>query len=311
MLLRIVILLIALMMFADDAWAIQVGPAIDAQQGDYDPAGTVFGAVDVQQPNGRRGAPFALSSEWITASESGLATAQANITVPLLFVGTPPPLVKAGFAYTDLFAADRFGLPDDLYEYTIGLSRVRRINDSWTIRTMLGIGFATDGSNTSSDAWQFRGGAFGIYKRSENLSWTFGALATGRDDLPVIPAVGAVWMPNPNLRYDLTFPKPRVNFLLGEKGARQQWAYLGGGINGSTWGYEQSGSVDDRLTYKDVRIVVGVESRPTSSARMPFAIGRTFQAEIGYVFAREFEFEDETRFEELDDSFMVALTTKF
>ena len=173
------------------------------------------------------------------------------------------------------------------------------------------MGFATDNLNTSSDAWQFRGGVFGIYKRNENLSWTFGALSTGRDDLPVIPAIGAVWLPASNVRFDLTFPKPRVNFLIGGNESRQQWVYFGGGINGNTWGYERAGMVDDRLTYKDVRLVAGWESRPTTSARTPFAIGRTIQAEIGYVFSREFEFESETRVEELDDSFVAGLSTKF
>lgn len=256
-------------------------------------------------------APFGLSSEWITDSNSGLATTEATATLPLLFISRPPPLVKVGFGYTNLFASEELGLPDDLYEYTIGVSGVRKINDRWVIRSMLGVGFATDNSNTSSDAWQFRGGVFGIYNRNENISWTFGALATGRDDLPVIPAVGAIWLPNPSVRFDLTFPKPRVNFLIGGNEQRQQWVYLGGSINGTTWGYQRSEILDDRLTYKNLRIVAGWESRSGTSAKMPFAIGKTIQAEIGYVFSRKFEFEAETRVEELDDSFVVGLSTKF
>jgi hypothetical protein len=312
MLLRSVIFVVSVFTLVEQVCAAQVGTLTDAPRSDYfesiEPA---IGKADFNQANRERPAPVGLSSEWITDAESGLATAQANVTIPLLFISTPPPLVKVGFAYTDLFAADDFGLPNDLYEYTIGLSWIRKINDQWTVRTTMGIGFATDGLNTSRDAWQFRGGVFGIYKRNERLSWTFGALATGRDDLPVIPAVGAVWMPNPNLRYDLTFPKPRVNFLIRKNGPRQHWAYLGGGINGNTWGYQQSAVLDDRLTYKDVRVVAGWESRPTSSSTTPFARGRTFQAEIGYVFARTFEFEDESRSEALDDSLMVSISAKF
>ena len=94
-------------------------------------------------------------------------------------------------------------------------------------------------------------------------------------------------------------------------GSRQQWAYLGGGINGSTWAYEQTSGVNDRLTYNDLRIVLGWESRPAASARTPFALGKTIRAEIGYVFSREFEFEDEVRIEELGDSFVFGVSTKF
>ncbi len=271
--------------------------------------------VDPFQPDrgtrGPRRPPVGFQAEWITDSDTGLATAKVDTTLPLLMFGTPPPLVKLGFAYTDLFAAESLGLPDDLYEYSIGLAWVRPINDRWTARAMLGVGFATDNQNTSSDAWQFRGGVFAIYERSERLKWTLGAFATGRDDLPVIPAVGAVWQPNPCIRFDLLFPQPKVNCLISDDGSRQQWAFFGAGINGTTWAYEQPGMIDDRLTYKDLRIVIGWESRPSASAGMPFALGKTMRVELGYAFSRELEFENETRVEDLDDGLMLGISTKF
>jgi hypothetical protein len=266
---------------------------------------------NLEQANPSRRPPVGFKAEWITDSDTGLANAKVDTTLPLLMFGTPPPLVKVGFAYTDLFAAESLGLPDELYEYSIGLAWVRPINERWIMRTMLGVGFATDNQNTSSDAWQFRGGAFAIYERSEQLKWTLGALATGRDDLPVIPAVGAVWQPNPCTRVDLLFPQPKVNLLISDDGSRQQWAYLGFGINGNTWAYEQPGMIDDRLTYKDQRVVMGWESRPSASAGMPFALGRTMRAEIGYAFSREFEFENETRVEYLGGGLMLGISTKF
>lgn len=264
-----------------------------------------------EPPKPTRRPPFGFKGEWISGSDAGLVTTKVDTTLPLLMFGTPPPLVKLGFAYTDLFAADSFVLPGELYEYSIGLSWVRPINDRWTIRTMLGVGFATDNQNTSSDAWQFRGGVFAIYERCEQLKWTFGALATGRDDLPVIPAIGAVWQPNQCTRIDLLFPQPKINRLISTNGSRQQWAFLGAGINGTTWAYEQPGGVNDRLTYKDLRAVLGWESRPTASAGMPFAFGKTMRVELGYVFSRELEFEYETRVEDLDDGFMIGFSAKY
>jgi len=268
-------------------------------------------SVSSQGARGPRRPPVGFQAEWITDADTGLATAKVDTTLPLLMFGTPPPLVKVGFAYTDLFAAESLGLPDDLYEYSIGLAWVRPINDRWTVRAMLGVGFATDNQNTSSDAWQFRGGVFAMYERNERLKWTFGAFATGRDDLPVIPAVGAVWQPNPCTRVDLLFPQPKVNCLISDDGSRQQWAFLGAGINGTTWAYEQPGMIDDRLTYKDLRIVIGWESRPSASAGMPFALGKTMRVELGYAFSRELKFENETRVEDLDDGLMLGISTKF
>ncbi len=256
--------------------------------------------------------PVGWRAEWITDPQCGLATTDVHATVPLLgLAGSPPPLIKVGFAYTDLFAADSVGIPRQLFEYSIGMTWIRPCNHRWTVLSMVGAGMATDNQNRSSDAWQFRGGVFGIYEHSPQWKWTFGALATGREDLPVIPAVGVVWQPDRDYRVDLTFPRPQFNWLISENGTRQQWAFFGAGINGTTWACESAGMVDDRLTYRDLRVVAGWESRPTSNSGMPVPMGKTLRAEIGYAVARQFEFENENRQQDLEDSFLMGITTKF
>ncbi len=264
-------------------------------------------------PSGRpKGIPIGLESEWIVDSEVGLSTQAATVKLPLLRVfGSPPPIVNFGFAYTDLSAPESLNLPNDLYEYSTGLSLVKRLNERWTVRTILGIDFATDNENRSSDSWRFTGGAFAIYKRSPEFSWTFGAIALGRSDLPVVPAIGAVWLPQPGTRVDLILPNPKVNFLLADDGQRQHWAYLGCGLNGNTWGYERPGYGDDALTYSDVRAVVGWESRPSAPANAPYVLGRKFSIEAGYAFSRNLEFEDELVEVSLDDAFTIRLSTRY
>lgn len=255
--------------------------------------------------------PVGWQAEWLLDSQTGLSGTEVDVTLPLLkFFGSPPPLIKTGFGYTHLFS-DEFGLPENLYEYSLGLTWIRPCSDRWTVLSMLGVGMATDNENRSRDAWQFRGGVFGIFERNENWKWTFGALATGRRDLPVIPAIGAVWQPSPTLRVDLTFPRPRVNWLVAETEARQRWVYLGATLNGSSWAYQAPGNVDDQLTYRDWRLVAGWESRPAAAEGLPAAFGRTIAVEVGYAFAREFEFERETRTESLSDTAFIGILTKF
>ena len=151
-------------------------------------------------------------SELITSSDFDLSKYDIRVTVPTYpFFGPPPPMISVGFSYTDLIDADTFELPSDLFEYSIGVSWVRPIKDRWILRSMLGVALATDNKNTSSDAWQFRGGIFAVYEPNEKWQWVFGAIAIGRNDLPVVPAVGVIWQPQPNLKIDLTFPKPRIS----------------------------------------------------------------------------------------------------
>jgi hypothetical protein len=274
-----------------------------------------FGAqADVPPPtSGRpRGIPIGLRTEWLSDPDAGLSTSGVSIKAPLLRgFGSPPPIVKIGFDYTNLFAADQFGLPDDLYTYSIGISSVRRINDRWAVRTMLGTAFSTDHDNTSSDAWQFRGGAFGIYERSPQWKWTFGAIALGRRDLPVLPAFGAIWQPTQRHRFDLTLPTIKANYLLSDDGQRQRWTYLGIGLNGNTWGVERTDGVDDQLSYGDWRVLFGWQSRPTPEPGKSFSIGRTNSLSIGYAFSRDLEFQNETLEVPLASTFLIQLSTSY
>ena len=240
---------------------------------------------------------FSFAAERQAKSDGvGLGSYDASVTLPTFpLFGPPPPFINAGFNYTNIDAPNSLGLPTDLYQTDFGLAWMRRINDRWMTRFMAGTSFATDGNNNSSDAWRFRGGAFAIYRRSPKWTWTFGALALGRNDIPVIPAVGVIHQPTPGLRIDLIMPKPRVSFLLVDNGPRQQWGYVGAGLNGGTWGVQRVDGVDDQLTYGDFRAVLGWESTPTPEPGMPFTRGRKLVAEIGYVFSRDFEWEKRGR----------------
>jgi len=151
-----------------------------------------------------------------------------RVTIPTYPVfGPPPPMIGLGYSYMNLDAPDSLDLPSDLHEMTLGLSWIRSINEDWKLRLSLGAAFNTDGQNRSSDAWQFRGGIFGMYQTTPEWNWLFGVIALGRNDLPVVPAVGLIYQPNSDFRLDLTMPKPRFSFKLSENGGRQQWGYFG------------------------------------------------------------------------------------
>jgi hypothetical protein len=262
---------------------------------------------DLMRPTG------SFAAEWqAEASNVDLAFYEARVQVPTYpFFGPPPPFINLGFSFTDLNAPEALDLPAELYDYSLGLSWMRPIRERWMLRLMLSTALATDGKNNSSDAWQFRGGLFAMYQPSEDWTWILGALALGRKDIPVVPAVGAIWQPNPGLRFDLTLPRPRVALLIVDQGPRQQWGYVGAGFSGGTWAYERTGAIDDQLTYRDWRFVVGWESTPTPEPGMPFTRGHKLGAEIGYVFARKFKFEGGLPDIDIDDTLMLRLTASF
>ncbi len=220
---------------------------------------------------------FGLSAEWqAESSDVELACYDFNVQIPTFPIfGPPPPFVTGGFSYTDLHAPAPLDLPSGLYDYSLGFSWMRPLKERWMLRLMFSTAIATDGQNTTRDAWQYRGGFFALYQPNQEWTWIFGALALGRNDIPVVPAVGAIWQPNPALRVELTLPQPKIAFLLIDQGPRQQWGYVGAGLNGGTWAYERTGGIDDQLTYGDWRVVLGWESTPTPEPGVPFTRGAT------------------------------------
>ena len=256
---------------------------------------------------------FDFSADWYGESdEIEMSNLGGKVRVPLYPIfGPPPPFLSAGLTYTDIDSPSGIDLPGELFETSLGLSWMRRINDRWMLQSLLGAAFATDGHNQSSDAWQFRGGLFALYRPNPRWTWTFGALALGRNDIPVVPAIGLICQPSESIRFDLNFPRPRANYLLFDNGARQQWLYVGGGLNGGTWGYQRIGGTNDQITYRDWQLVLGWESTPRRQAGMPFVIGRKLGVEFGYAFGRRFEFERLPGEIELGDSVILRATASF
>ena len=186
--------------------------------------------------------------------ESGglaLSVYEARVSVPTFPVFGAPLFVTTGFGLTDLVAPEHYELPGSLYQASLGLSGMRKLNDRWMLRWIAGSTFASDGENASSDAWRFHGGAFGVWQCHAQWQLTLGALATGREDLPVLPAAGAIWLPTDRVRVELMMPRPRISLLVVERDGRQQWCYAGGGLGGGTWAVERPDHTSDLLTYRE------------------------------------------------------------
>lgn len=254
-----------------------------------------------------------LAAEWQPAVGGlGMEVYEARIRQPTFPIfGPPPPFLQAGVSYRSVSAPLSLGLPQDLYDYALGTSWMRPVNDRWLVRFMFSAALATDGRNTSADAIQYRGGIFAIYRPDPAWSWIFGAIALGRNDIPVVPAVGVIWQPHPGLKYELTLPKPRVAWLLAERNGRQQWTYLAAGFTGGTWAFEDRNGTADQITYRDWRCMVGWESIPAAPTGAPYVRGRKLAVEAGYLFSRQFEFESDAREIGLENTLLLRLATEF
>lgn len=254
-----------------------------------------------------------LSAEWQPPSgDVSLESYDASAQMPIYPIfGPPPPFITGGYSFTSIDAPVGLDLPQSLHEFSLGMAWMRKINDVWMARLTLTGVFASDFENTSSDAWRIRGGGFALYRPNERWSFAFGALATGRDDIPVVPALGAIWEPSRAVRVNLMLPTPRISHLLVESPTRQYWLYAGAGISGGTWAYERADGVDDRLSYREWRLVLGWESMPPRPPGSFFSTGTVWNAEVGYVLGREFEFDRNYSDISLDNALLLRTRVKF
>ncbi|MAT97870.1 MAG: hypothetical protein CL608_12060 [Anaerolineaceae bacterium] len=221
-----------------------------------------------------------------------LTSSGIRVSLPTYpFWGPPPPMIDVGYQMTWLDSPPALALPDLFHEYRFGASWIRLISDEWKMRVWAGATFNTDGENTSGDALFFRGGLFGIYSTSPEFEWIFGVVALGRSDLPAVPALGLVYRPDDDWSFDFTFPRPQATWIYERMSDRQFALYAGGGLNGTTWAFEEPNGRENQITYSDWRLVMGWESTPLAPPGVRFAPGTRLKIETGFVFARELEFE--------------------
>ena len=200
--------------------------------------------------------------------------------------------------------------PPSLYEVSRGAAWMRRLNDRWMLRLMINAALATDLNNTGDDAWQLRGGIFAMYNYHPDLQLLFGAVASGRADLPVLPGLGVLWRPTDCWDVNLIMPRPRVSYRILNYGDRQHWIFVGGGLSGGTWAFEVNG-IDDKITYREWRAGIGWEFGPPKTFPPVPGGGLQFETELGYVFGRTFEFD--TRADEIDvsDTLVLRMGVRF
>ncbi len=196
------------------------------------------------------------------------------------------------------------GLPPRLYTLGLNAAWATRMADRWRLRLSLGLTHASD-FEASRDAVRPRAMVTAVYDAGPSWDLLFGLVLTGREDLPVLPALGAIWTPSDELRADLVMPRPKLSWRLFEGETHATWVYVSGQLNGGTWAYETRRGHDDLVTYREVRAVVGLENnRPPRAIGAP-PVTRWF-VETGMAFGRELEFDSNRPDTDPNESWVLA-----
>jgi hypothetical protein len=152
------------------------------------------------------------------------------------------------------------------------------------------IGVFTDFNTFQTESVRPSGLALLRYSLTPTLAMKAGVSYINRADIKLLPAGGLVWTPNPQTRWDIFFPQPKLASYMTTLGNYDLWWYVGGEYGGGTWTVETlHAPPNDKqlMDINDIRVLLGLELGPPASG----GVGqRGVFFEVGYVFRREVVF---------------------
>ncbi len=199
------------------------------------------------------------------------------------FTRENPILITPAYEWHFLDRPQGFDLPPRLNDLTMDFHVFRVYENSWIFDFAVTPGlFADDHSFDSSDACRINGRGVAVYVPSPEWKWLLGVQYVNGSWDKIVPIAGFVYEPNPDVKYEAVFPRPRVAWRLPISpvpGRDDYWFYLLGEFANSIWAFEQDDGTPDTLAYRDFRFIMGLEHKVVG--------GISHRVELGWVFNRD------------------------
>ena len=183
-------------------------------------------------------------------------------------------------------------LPNSVYETGLSFFYRKQITERFTLLSTVAPSVRSD-FKTDDDGIRIFGLGLIVWDWVPDvLQFSFGAVYLDRDDIPLLPAIGIDWSPTPDWKLELRFPRPRLLRRLAKNGPiSETWAFAAFSLGGNTFAVRRANGIDDELTLRDFRAVLGVEQIREG--------GRGYFVEAGLAFGRSMEYQsgDEQEFD--------------
>jgi hypothetical protein len=203
-----------------------------------------------------------------------------------------------GMGFHFLGGPEQTDMPPRVYDFSIGY-QIRR---QWgPLKFDLGTSVlaASDFEGNARKGVCYPSHGVGFLSVNPTTDVVFGVDYVDRGDVKLLPVVGLIWIPNPEMRFELVFPRPRAVFQLFD----QYHLYVSGELGGGTWAIERIDSANDLATYRDLRVCVGIEHVQKDGQRSAL--------EVGYLFDRYLSYNSGIGNMPLDDAMLLRLVTTF
>jgi hypothetical protein len=242
--------------------------------------------------------PFS-NGQWTWVSGNGNTLGFVEFEKRFMFANPlyAPFRIIPGFMTRYVSGPNNPDLPGQLDEFSIELAATYQLGDVWTLDVGFRPSLNTDLSYVDGQSFRWLGHAVFARPTSATTQGVLGFVYLDREDIPALPVVGWVWQPNPMVKMEMVFPRPRLAMAVGQNPNDCGWAYVKGELGGNTWTIERASGAHDVATYRDIRLILGYET--------PFVSGIGAQVETGWVTSRKLMYESEDPDFTPPDTFLI------
>ena len=145
---------------------------------------------------------------------------------------TPPDPIPATGAFPTT-------LPAQVYSAYLDFGWKPMLTPQFGGEVDFSMGVYSDYNTVTTDSVRFQGTGLLVLGLTPTVALKGGVTYLDRIDLKLLPAGGILWRPNPQTRFDIYFPKPKLAQYLTTIGNSDVWWYVNGEIGGGSWTVER------------------------------------------------------------------------
>lgn len=221
---------------------------------------------------------------WLPGTDDNLGIFTLNLSETIKFPRLEELTVTPRFGVHYLDGPVRTDLPARVYDTSASFRWFTKVNEKWSYELEVAPGVYSDFKNVTSDSVRITGKGLAYFVHSRAKQFVMGVVYLDREDIMLLPAAGMIMWFSEGSRLELIFPKPKFTYRIEKDENLERWAYVAGEFGGGSWAIRRGAAgFDDIVTYSDLRLIGGLETKHTN--------GMISQFEVGFVFNRKLEYK--------------------
>ena len=235
-----------------------------------------------------------LESVWMPGGgeqEMGVTDFDTSVTfaIPFLYNARSPLLITPGFGMTFFngpSSVEAIDVPPHVFDAYLDTAWNPQLSQAFGGELAFRISVNSDFERTSGDSIRYQAKGLAVLAFSPSVKVKAGVWYIDRVRIKLLPAGGIAWTPNQDVRFDITFPDPKLSRRLTMVGVTEWWIYARGEYGGDTWTTyadapgRPGGPEVELFDYNDIRTGIGFEFFRPAGLHGAFEVGVAWDREV-------------------------------